>query len=310
MRRIAVLTSGGDAPGMNAAVVSVARSAAFENMPLMGVNRGYNGVIRRDPALLEALLRRAREVMAGCEEDEKLLAQIEKAVRNQASSAVPDPRPLLRKYRDQLCLFETLEEFIAAYPAFAKDFVNLDLDTVLDIADRPGTHLRTARCDAFRNPANQLLAVLNLTAIGVVGMVVIGGDGSFHGASKLCDFGMPCIGIPGTIDNDLTYTEMTLGYDTAVNVCVAGGAADSRHLAFARPPACGGGSWAAPAAISRCAPPWRRGRKSLSCRRCPGAWRKSPASSSDRSIMAIPAPRWSWRRARMRPWRPLTSTAS
>ena len=220
MRRIAVLTSGGDAPGMNAAVVSVARSAAFENMPLMGVNRGYNGVIRRDPALLEALLRRAREVMAGCEEDEKLLAQIEKAVRNQASSAVPDPRPLLRKYRDQLCLFETLEEFIAAYPAFAKDFVNLDLDTVLDIADRPGTHLRTARCDAFRNPANQLLAVLNLTAIGVVGMVVIGGDGSFHGASKLCDFGMPCIGIPGTIDNDLTYTEMTLGYDTAVNVCV------------------------------------------------------------------------------------------
>ena len=99
MRRIAVLTSGGDAPGMNAAVVSVARSAAFENMPLMGVNRGYNGVIRRDPALLEALLRRAREVMAGCEEDEKLLAQIEKAVRNQASSAVPDPRPLLRTYR-------------------------------------------------------------------------------------------------------------------------------------------------------------------------------------------------------------------
>ncbi|MCL1963853.1 MAG: ATP-dependent 6-phosphofructokinase [Firmicutes bacterium] len=100
------------------------------------------------------------------------------------------------------------------------DFVSLDLDTVLDIADRPGTHLRTARCEAFLNPVVRLAGVLNLTAIGVEGLVVIGGDGSFNGATRLCELGMPCVAIPGTIDNDLAYTEMTLGYDTAVNVCV------------------------------------------------------------------------------------------
>ena len=56
--------------------------------------------------------------------------------------------------------------------------------------------------------------------MGIGGLVVIGGDGSFRGAEQLCQLGVPCIGIPGTIDNDLAYTEMTLGYDTAVNVCV------------------------------------------------------------------------------------------
>ena len=153
MSNIAVLTSGGDSPGMNAAVMAIARSAAFYGMPLIGVKRGYNGLLGRS----------ARQ------ED---------------------------------------------------DFIHLDLDTVLDIADLPGTYLRTARCREFLDPAVREKAAKALKALDVSGLVVIGGDGSFQGAMRLCELGIPCIGIPGTIDNDLAYTEMTLGYDTAVNVCV------------------------------------------------------------------------------------------
>ena len=153
MPNIAVLTSGGDSPGMNAAVVSVARNAAALNMPLLGIKRGYNGL---------------------------------------------------------LGLSEKPED----------DFIHLDLNTVLDIADLPGTYLRTARCTEFMNPEVRARAAKNLRAMDVAGLVVIGGDGSFNGAMRLCELGIPCIGIPGTIDNDLAYTEMTLGYDTAVNVCV------------------------------------------------------------------------------------------
>ena len=153
MRRIGVLTSGGDAPGMNAAVVSVARSAALYGMQLVGIKRGYNGLLRKQ-----------------------------------------------KKLED--------------------DMQELDLNTVLDIADQPGTYLRTARCEEFLNPDVRAYAAQNLKDMGVEGLVVIGGDGSFKGAMYLCNLGIPCIGIPGTIDNDLAYTEMTLGYDTAVNVCV------------------------------------------------------------------------------------------
>ena len=153
MPRIAVLTSGGDSPGMNAAVVSVARSAASLDMPLIGIKRGYNGLINT----------------AGSWDD---------------------------------------------------NFVNLDLNTVLDIADLPGTYLRTARCDEFRQPEYRDIAAKVLRDMDVVGLVVIGGNGSFAGAKYLCELGIPCIGIPGTIDNDLAYTEMTLGHDTAVNTCV------------------------------------------------------------------------------------------
>lgn len=220
MQRIAVLTSGGDAPGMNAAVVSIARSASYYEMPLIGIIRGYNGIVRKDPALLAALFARAREVMDGSDEDAALLQTIEKAVRGELGGSFPDFRPFLNKYREKLCLAEDFDAFLAKYPAFRSDYVNLDIDTVLDIADRPGTHLRTARCEAFLNPVVRLNAVLNLVAIGVAGLVVIGGDGSFNGAMRMCELGMPCIAIPGTIDNDLAYTEMTLGYDTAVNVCV------------------------------------------------------------------------------------------
>ncbi|GHU66804.1 ATP-dependent 6-phosphofructokinase [Clostridia bacterium] len=153
MHRIGVLTSGGDAPGMNAAVVSVARFAALYDMELVGIKRGYNGLLRK------------------------------------------------RKH---------IEE----------DMEILSLDTVLDIADQPGTYLRTARCVEFLNPDVRKFAVENLRAMEIEGLIVIGGDGSFNGAMALCNLGMPCIGIPGTIDNDLAYTERSLGYDTAVNVCV------------------------------------------------------------------------------------------
>ncbi len=153
MSNIAVLTSGGDSPGMNAAVLSIARNAAHYGMPLIGVKRGFNGLLGRG-----------------------------------------------EKPEDS--------------------FARLDLDTLLDIADLPGTYLRTARCREFLDPDIQRRAAKMLREMDVSGLVVIGGDGSFNGAMRLCELGIPCIGIPGTIDNDLAYTEMTLGYDTAVNVCI------------------------------------------------------------------------------------------
>ena len=153
MRKIGVLTSGGDSPGMNAAVMSVARSAALYGIPLIGIKRGYNGLLRK-------------------------------------SANIKD------------------------------DLQELNLETVLDIADEPGTYLRTARCDEFRQAKYREVAMNTLKDIEIDGLVVIGGDGSFNGALELCRMGMPCIGIPGTIDNDLAYSEMSLGFDTAVNVCV------------------------------------------------------------------------------------------
>ncbi|MGI6688760.1 MAG: ATP-dependent 6-phosphofructokinase [Christensenellales bacterium] len=151
--KIAVLTSGGDSPGMNAAVMEVARSAAKAGMHLVGIKHGFNG----------------------------LIGKFDKASDN---------------------------------------YTILSLDTVLDIADLPGTYLRTARCEEFYKPEYQQKAVKFLKELGVVGLLVIGGDGSFHGAQKLSQLGMPCIGIPGTIDNDLEYSEISLGFDTAVNVCM------------------------------------------------------------------------------------------
>ena len=153
MRRIGVLTSVGDAPGMNAAVMAVAKAARFYDMSLIGIKRGYNGTLCR-------------------------------------SSNIAD------------------------------DMVELDLDTILDIADLPGTYLRTARCLDFLKPEMRMHAANNIREMGIEGIVVIGGDGSYHGAQELCALGIPCVGIPGTIDNDLAYTENTLGFDTAVNSCM------------------------------------------------------------------------------------------
>ena len=152
MRRIGVLTSGGDSPGMNAAVAAVAKAARYYGMSLIGIKRGYNGTLCRSHNI-------------------------------------------------------------------ADDMVELDLDTILDIADQPGTYLRTARCLDFLKPEMRAHAVNNIHEMGIEGIVVIGGDGSYHGAMELCELGVPCVGIPGTIDNDLAYTEMTLGYDTALNSC-------------------------------------------------------------------------------------------
>ncbi len=153
IRKIGILTSGGDSPGMNAAVVSVARRAAMNGIQLMGIKRGYNGLLG-----------------------------------------------LSKNPEDDICA--------------------LDLETVLDIADQRGTFLRTARCVEFKQPEVRRQAAENLRQLGIDALVVIGGDGSFTGAMYLCELGIPCVGIPGTIDNDLGYTEATLGYDTAVNVCV------------------------------------------------------------------------------------------
>ena len=153
IRKIGILTSGGDSPGMNAAVVSVARCATMNGIQLMGIKRGYNGLLG-----------------------------------------------LSKNPEDDICA--------------------LDLETVLDIADQRGTFLRTARCVEFKQPEVRRQAAENLRQLGIDALVVIGGDGSFTGAMYLCELGIPCVGIPGTIDNDLGYTEATLGYDTAVNVCV------------------------------------------------------------------------------------------
>ena len=153
IRKIGILTSGGDSPGMNAAVVSVARCAAMNGIQLMGIKRGYNGLLG-----------------------------------------------LSKNPEDDICA--------------------LDLETVLDIADQRGTFLRTARCVEFKQPEVRRQAAENLRQLGIDALVVIGGDGSFTGAMYLCELGIPCVGIPGTIDNDLGYTEATLGDDTAVTVCV------------------------------------------------------------------------------------------
>lgn len=153
VRRIGVLTSGGDAPGMNLAVVSVARCAAAKNIELFGIKNGYNGILGKAKDLRE-------------------------------------------------------------------NVTKIDVNTGLDMEAMRGTWLRTARCLEFLKPEVREKAAKNLQDLGIDALVVIGGDGSFHGAQHLCKLGIPCVGIPGTIDNDLGYTEYTLGFDTAVGVCV------------------------------------------------------------------------------------------
>ena len=147
VKRIAVLTSGGDAPGMNAAVRAVARTAINRGLEVYGVYRGYNGLINDD-------------------------------------------------------MFE------------------MNLRSVSDIIHRGGTMLYTARSPEFRTEEGIQKAIANLRKRGIEGVVVIGGDGSFRGAMDLTRHGMPTIGIPGTIDNDISCCEHTIGYDTALNTCM------------------------------------------------------------------------------------------
>ncbi|EOD00854.1 6-phosphofructokinase [Caldisalinibacter kiritimatiensis] len=144
MKTIGVLTSGGDAPGMNAAIRAVVRTGIYNEIKIMGIKQGYNGLINGD-----------------------------------------------------------IEE--------------MELSSVADIIHRGGTVLRSARCEEFKTEEGRNKALTVLKVFGIEGLVVIGGDGSFMGAKKLSEAGIPTIGIPGTIDNDLGYTDYTIGFDTAVN---------------------------------------------------------------------------------------------
>lgn len=147
MKKIAVLTSGGDAPGMNAAIRAIVRIAIHNGIEVMGVQRGYSGLING-------------EIFA------------------------------------------------------------MDKTSVSDIIQRGGTILRTARCPEFKNEEVRKKAAKILQAYGIEALVVIGGDGSFTGAKLLSKLGIKTIGLPGTIDNDLAYTDFTLGFDTALNTVV------------------------------------------------------------------------------------------
>lgn len=149
MRKIAVLTSGGDAPGMNAAIRAVTRYAIYKGLEVYGVERGYTGLIN-------------------------------------------------------------------------SEIKQMDRRAVSDIIQRGGTILKTSRSPEFNEVEYQKIAAENLEAYDIEGLVVIGGDGSFRGAKDLTDnCGIWTVGIPGTIDNDLAYTDYTLGFDTAVNTALS-----------------------------------------------------------------------------------------
>lgn len=146
-KTIAVLTSGGDAPGMNAALRAVVRAGISYGMQVYGVRRGYNGLLNGD-------------------------------------------------------MFQ------------------MNLRSVSDIIHHGGTILYTARSPEFNTPEGVKKAADKCRAMGVDGVVVIGGDGSFRGARDLTNAGIPCIGVPGTIDNDIACTEYTVGFDTAMNTAM------------------------------------------------------------------------------------------
>ncbi|MEG0914374.1 MAG: 6-phosphofructokinase [Christensenellaceae bacterium] len=147
-RRIGILTSGGDTPGMNAGIRSVVMAADAAGFSVMGITKGYAG-------LIEGRIDRIKT------------------------------------------------------------------EDVDGIVEKGGTILKTARCEDFKTEAGQKKALQVIKAFDIAGVVVIGGDGSFAGAKVLSHLGVPTIGIPGTIDNDLAYTDFTIGFDTTVN-CVVG----------------------------------------------------------------------------------------
>ena len=147
MKTIGVLTSGGDAPGMNAAVRAVVRTAIANGMTVKGIIRGYNGLIEGN-------------------------------------------------------------------------IIDLDVRSVSDIIHRGGTVLYTARSPKFKTEEGMQAAIENCKKHGIEGIVTIGGDGSFRGARDLSERGIPCVGIPGTIDNDISSTDYTIGFDTAMNTAM------------------------------------------------------------------------------------------
>ena len=147
IKKIGVLTSGGDAPGMNAAVRAVVRTALSKGMEVYGIRRGYVGLI-------------------------------------------------------------------------SGDIFQMDERSVSDIIHRGGTVLYTARCPEFRTEEGVEKARAKCEELGIEGLVVIGGDGSFRGAADLSAKGVLCVGIPGTIDNDIACTDYTIGFDTAMNTAM------------------------------------------------------------------------------------------
>jgi 6-phosphofructokinase 1 len=148
IRRLAVFSSGGDAPGMNAAIRAVVRTASFYDLHIYGIYRGYEGMIDGE-------------------------------------------------------------------------IVRLDKGDVGNIIHRGGTFLKTARSERFRTAEGRKMAFDALTALDIEGIIAIGGDGTFTGAKIFYEeYGIPVIGIPGTIDNDLFGTDYTIGFDTAVNTAI------------------------------------------------------------------------------------------
>ncbi|MBU8770108.1 6-phosphofructokinase [Cytobacillus oceanisediminis] len=147
MKKIGVLTSGGDSPGMNAAVRAVVRKAIYHNIEVYGVYGGYSGL------------------MSG-------------------------------------------------------NIKKLDLGSVGDIIHRGGTVLHSARSEEFKTKEGQQKGIEQMNKHGIEGLVVIGGDGSYRGAKALTEQGFPCVGVPGTIDNDIPGTQYTIGFDTALNTVI------------------------------------------------------------------------------------------
>ena len=144
MKKIGVLTSGGDAPGMNAAVRAVVRTALNKGIEVVGIIGGYTGLIKGE-------------------------------------------------------------------------FIDFNLRSVSDIIHRGGTVLYSSRCPEFKTEEGIMKAVETCKANGIEGIVAIGGDGTFRGARDLSLHGIPCVGIPATIDNDIASTDYTIGFDTAMN---------------------------------------------------------------------------------------------
>ena len=146
-KKIAVLTSGGDAPGMNAVVRAVVRAGISAGLEVFGIRKGYNGLL-------------------------------------------------------------------------TGDIVPMNLRSVTDVIHRGGTILYTARSPKYNSPEGVKKAADKCREMGIDGVVVVGGDGSFRGARDLTGAGIPCIAIPGTIDNDIASSEYTVGYDTAMNTAM------------------------------------------------------------------------------------------
>ena len=147
VKRIGVLTSGGDAPGMNAAVRAVVRTALANGIECVGIRRGWQGLIN-------------------------------------------------------------------------SDFVLLNRESVGHILSRGGTMLYTARSEEFMTEAGQRKAMATCKMLGIEGIVAIGGDGTFRGALALSRLGVPVVGVPATIDNDIGCTHYTIGFDTACNTAI------------------------------------------------------------------------------------------